>query len=72
MKEEFYILEGNLYVTLNEEILHCHKDDFVYVENGIEHELRTISAVSIMTIGCELKEERNNLQITETNIAFER
>lgn len=43
-------------VTLNGEILHCHKDDFVYVENGIEHELRAITAVSIMTIGCELKE----------------
>ena len=39
MQEGFYVLEGDLDVTLNGETLHCHKEDFVYVECGTAHEL---------------------------------
>lgn len=61
MQEGFYVLEGDLDVTLNGETQHCHKDDFVYVENGIAHELQAISDVRVMTIGCEIKEKKSLL-----------
>ena len=61
MQEGFYVLEGDLDVTLNEETLHCHKDDFVYVESGAAHELRAITKVRVMTIGCEIQSKRNQL-----------
>lgn len=61
MQEGFYVLEGELNVTLNEEILHCHKDDFVYVEYGTAHELRAITDVRVMTMGCEIADKKCRL-----------
>ena len=61
MQEGFYVLEGDLDVMLNGEVSHCHKDDFVYVENGTAHELRAITDVRVMTIGCEIKEKKSLL-----------
>ena len=57
MQEGFYVLVGDLDVTLNGETLHCHKDDFIYVECGTAHELYAITDVRVMTIGCEIKEK---------------
>ena len=69
MQEGFYVLDGDLDVTLNvdstgsptDNLLHCHKDDFVYVEYGTAHELRAITDVRVMTIGCEIKEKKSLL-----------
>lgn len=61
MQEGFYVLEGELDVMLNDEVLHCHKDDFVYVENGTAHELHAITKVRVMTLGCEIASKRNQL-----------
>lgn len=61
MQEGFYVLSGDLDVTLNEETLHCHKDDFVYVESGTAHELHAITDVRVMTIGCEIASKKNQL-----------
>ena len=61
MQEGFYVLEGDLDVMLNEEVLHCHKDDFVYVESGTAHELHAITKVRVMTLGCEIASKRNQL-----------
>ena len=61
MQEGFYVLSGELDVTLNSETIHCHKDDFVYVEIGTAHELHAITDVRVMTIGCEIKEKKGLL-----------
>lgn len=61
MQEGFFILSGDLDVMLNDELQHCHKDDFVYVESGVAHELRAITDVRVMTIGCEIESKRNRL-----------
>ena len=53
MQEGFYVLSGIQDVVLGEEIEHCMADDFVYVEKGMNHELRAITDVRVMTIGCE-------------------
>ena len=59
MQEGFYVLDGDLDVTLNGETQHCHKDDFVYVEYGTAHELHAITDTRVMTIGCEIKEKKS-------------
>ena len=61
MQEGFYVLNGDLDVTLDNHVQHCHKDDFVFVENGTAHELHAITDVRVMTIGCEIKEKKSLL-----------
>jgi mannose-6-phosphate isomerase-like protein (cupin superfamily) len=53
MQEGFYVLDGELDIVLNGEIEHCKAEDFVYVKCGSSHELRAITDVRVMTIGCE-------------------
>ena len=52
MQEGFYVMSGSLDITLDGETLHCVKDDFVWVECGVCHELRAVTDVRIITIGC--------------------
>lgn len=66
MQEGFYVLEGELEVTLSgdeggsEHVELCHKDDFVYVESGTAHELHAITNVRVMIIGCEIQSKKNS------------
>lgn len=53
MQEGFYVLSGELDIVLDGEIEHCKAEDFVYVKCGTSHELRAITDVRVMTIGCE-------------------
>ena len=55
MMEGFYVMSGCLDIMLDGETLHCEKDDFVWVGCGMSHELRAVTDVRIMTIGCEVK-----------------
>lgn len=52
MQEGFYVMDGCLDITLDGETFHCVKDDFVWVESGKSHELRAVTDVRVMTIGC--------------------
>ncbi len=61
MQEGFYVLDGNLDVKLDDEILHCTKDDFVYVKSCTSHELKAVTDVRIMTIGCVMESQRSKL-----------
>lgn len=54
MMEGFYVMSGNLDITLDGETMRCTKDDFVFVKCGVTHELRAVSDVRVMTIGCEV------------------
>ena len=53
MQEGFYVLSGELDVVLDGQIEHCKAEDFVWVQCGTSHELRAITDVRVMTIGCE-------------------
>ena len=53
MQEGFYVMSGELDMVLDGKVEHCKAEDFVYVKCGISHELRAISDVRVMTIGCE-------------------
>ena len=55
MQEGFYVLSGELDIVLDGVIEHCQAEDFVYVKCGTSHELRAVTNVRVMTIGCEVK-----------------
>lgn len=61
MQEGFYVLNGELEVTLDGQHQSCHQDDFIYVPSGTSHELRALTDVRIMTIGCVIEAHRNKL-----------
>lgn len=53
MQEGFYVLSGELDIVLDGAVEHCQSEDFVWVTCGTSHELRAITDVRVMTIGCE-------------------
>ena len=55
MQEGFYVISGGLDIVLDGAVEHCTADDFVYVKCGTSHELRAITDVKVMTIGCEMR-----------------
>lgn len=61
MQEGIYVLEGDLDVKLDDETLHCTKDDFVYVKSCTSHEQKAVTDVRIMTIGCVIESQRSKL-----------
>ena len=61
MQEGFYVMDGTLDVVLDDVAHHCKKDDFVMVKVGVAHELRAITDVRVMTIGCEIASKRDQL-----------
>lgn len=67
MQEGFYVLAGELEVTLgnpageSREVQTCKADDFIYVPSGTSHELRALTDARIMTIGCVIEAHRNKL-----------
>ena len=54
MQEGFYVMSGELEVVLDGEVERCEAEDFVWVERSTSHELRAITDVRMMTIGCEV------------------
>lgn len=61
MQEAFFVMKGDLEVLLDGQKSICHADDFVYVTNLTSHELRAITDVRVMTIGCVIEATRNKL-----------
>lgn len=55
MQEGFYVLKGNLDIVLDGVVDHCQAEDFVYVKSGASHELRAVTDVRVMTIGCKTR-----------------
>ena len=55
MQEGFYVLKGELDIVLDGVFEHCKAEDFVYVKCGTSHELRAVTDVQVMTIGCEVR-----------------
>lgn len=54
MQEGFNVLSVELDIVLDVVVEHCLPEDFLDVKCGVSHELRAISDVRVMTIGCEV------------------
>lgn len=54
MVEGFYVLSGELDIVMDGVVGLCKAEDFVYVKSGVSNELRAVTDVRVMTIGCEV------------------
>ena len=52
MMEGFYVMSGVLDMVLDGEVEHFKEGDFVWVRCGVRHEVRAVTDVRVMTIGC--------------------
>lgn len=66
MQEGFYVMSGVLDIKLNDEIVNCKAEDFVWVESGTSHELHAKTDVRMMTIGCLADSAENAEKLTKT------
>lgn len=56
MEEAFFVLEGELEAKINNEISTCKSGCFIFVPKGTSHEIKAITDVRFMTIGCEIRD----------------
>lgn len=61
MQEAFYVLDGELEITLDGKKTLCKRDSFVYVEKCTSHEVKAITDCRMMTIGCVIESSRSKL-----------
>lgn len=67
LQDAFYILDGTLEVTLNggskesKKVYQCEKDDFLFIEQLNTYQLRAITDVRILAIGCVIESQRTKL-----------
>ena len=52
MQEAFYVLSGELEITLDGHHRRCPQQTFVYVDKCTNHELKAITDCQVMSIGC--------------------
>lgn len=61
LQDAFYILDGEIDVTINNIVHHCKKDDFMFVEQLHVYQLRAITDVKMLAIGCVIESQRTKL-----------
>ena len=61
LQDAFYILEGELDVTINGTVHHCKKDDFLFIEQLNTYQLRAITDVRMLAMGCVIESQRTKL-----------
>ena len=61
MQEGFYLLDGQMEITLDGKKVSVSPDDFIYVKRCTSHEMKALTDVRIMTIGCVVEAYRDKL-----------
>ena len=61
LQDAFYILDGELDVTINGTIHHCKRDDFLFIEQLNTYQLHAITDVRMLAMGCVIESQRTKL-----------
>ena len=61
LQDLFFILEGEIDITIDGEVHHCGKEDFVFVEHLSSYELHAITDVRMLAMGCVIEAQRTQL-----------
>lgn len=56
MEEMFFVLEGELRMTIDGHERACTENDFIHIKARTRHGLKAMSDVRLMTVGCAVKE----------------
>jgi mannose-6-phosphate isomerase len=61
LQDLFFILEGEIEITIDGEVNHCVAEDFVFVEHLHTYELHAITDVRMLAMGCVIEAQRTKL-----------
>ncbi len=61
LQDLFFILDGEIDITIDGEVHHCHKEDFLLVEHLKSYELHAITDVRMLAMGCVIETQRTKL-----------
>ena len=61
LQDLFFILEGEIDITIDDKVHHCGKEDFVFVEHLKSYELHAITDVRMLAMGCVIETQRTKL-----------
>lgn len=61
LQDLFFILEGEIDITIDDQVHHCGKEDFVFVEHLKSYELHAITDVRMLAMGCVIETQRTKL-----------
>ena len=61
LQDAFFILDGEIDITIDGEVNHCKAEDFVFVEHLKSYELHAITDVRMLAMGCVIESQRTKL-----------
>lgn len=61
LQDAFFILDGEIDITIDGQLHHCHKEDFVFIEHLHAYELHAITDVRMLAMGCVIEAQRTKL-----------
>ena len=61
LQDAFFILDGEIDITIDGQVHHCQQEDFVFVEHLKSYELHAITDVRMLAIGCVIEAQRTKL-----------
>ena len=61
LQDAFFILSGEIDITIDGQVHHCQAEDFVFVEHLKSYELHAITDVRMLAMGCVIEAQRTKL-----------
>lgn len=61
LQDLFFVLDGEINITIDGKLHHCQKEDFVLVEHLKAYELHAITDVRMLAMGCVVETQRTKL-----------
>lgn len=61
LQDAFFILDGEIDITIDGKVNHCKAEDFVFVEHLKSYELHAITDVRMLAMGCVIESQRTKL-----------
>lgn len=61
LQDIFFVLDGEIEITIDGEKHYCKKEDFVFVEHLKSYELHAITDVRMLVMGCVIEAQRTKL-----------
>lgn len=61
LQDLFFVLDGEIDITIDGEVHHCQKEDFLLVEHLKSYELHAITDVRMLAMGCVIEDQRTKL-----------
>lgn len=61
LQDLFFILDGQIDITIDGEVNHCGKEDFLLIEHLKTYELHAVTDVRMLVMGCVIESQRTKL-----------